>query len=184
MSEETPKPGYFSRLISAILGKTIETGTVNCSADQAELRSRIAALEMDLRDRDKRIAKMKTEYANLSGEKDHAGSQAGKEQKEKLFKSLTGTLSNIATITDIVKAGKEVEASEYLRLFDDLEKNLQRAGLQRIGNVGEKGKFDSTLHQRMSGGTVHQGTEIAIRIPGYRTETNVLLKAMVTAKEN
>ena len=139
---------------------------------------------MDLHDRDKRIEQMQKEYASLSGEKDRAGSDAGKEQMEKLWKSLSGSLSNIATISDMIKAGKEVESSEFVTLFDNLEKTLQRNGLQRIGKVGEKCEFNSSLHQRMSGGTVHQGREVAIRIPGYRTEQSIITKAMVTARED
>jgi hypothetical protein len=35
----------------------------------------------------------------------------------------------------------------------------------------------------MSGGTVHLGTPIIVRLPGYRMGEKVLMKAMVTTKE-
>jgi hypothetical protein len=69
---------YFSELLNALAGRTQAAAPVGAPVDQA----RLAALEMDLRERDQRSAAMQKEYAHL------AAAGAGQEQLQGLFKKL------------------------------------------------------------------------------------------------
>ena len=64
-----------------------------------------------------------------------------------------------------------------------LEKELARAGLERLGSAGESTAFDPAIHQRMSGEAVHANTPVLVRIPGFRVGPKVIQKALVTARE-
>jgi molecular chaperone GrpE (heat shock protein) len=149
---------------------------------EAELRAQLASLRMDVEERDQRIEAMQREYAALQVAKEKAAGDGGQEQLERLFKKLAGPLSNLAALADLGKAGREVAAADLLGLFQSLEKELAHAGLTRVGTVGEATSFDTALHQRMSGGTVHAGTQVVVRVPGYRQGEKILLKAMVSTR--
>jgi molecular chaperone GrpE (heat shock protein) len=149
----------------------------------AEARARVATLEMDLRERDERIEKQRSEYGTLRAERDRSVGQAGREELEKLLKRLAGPLSNLAALTALAEAGQEVQAPDLVSLIRGVEKELVRAGLEAVGKVGETARFDVRVHQRMSGGEVRDGTPVTVRLPGYRLGEKVLLKAMVSARE-
>jgi molecular chaperone GrpE (heat shock protein) len=169
---------YCRRLLSALLGHE-EAVPEDGTAAQA----RIATLEMDVNERDDRIAAMQAEYAQLEASKGRATASAGQDEMERLFKRLAGPLSNLATLVELARHGEAAESGDFVQLFDALERELGRAGLERIGTVGEETDFDVALHQRISGTTVHAGTPVSVQMPGYRMEAKVLLKAMVTTKD-
>jgi len=150
---------------------------------EAGLHSRIAGLEMDLRERDQRIAEMQKEYIALETARDKASTGGAHAQMEKLFKKLSANLSNLAALADMAETGQEIESRDMVQLIRALEKDLKAVGLERIGRVGEACSFEVSLHQRMSGGSVHAGTPVRVRIPGYQYGEKILLKALVTTQE-
>lgn len=170
---------YFTRLLNALLNRdpVAPAGTDTGSG------SRLAVLEMDLRERDEQIVRMKREYAVLEVERQQAATTAGQEQLEKVLRKVCGPLSNLSTLAAAVRAGKEVSAADLAGLVVNLEKQLAAAGLHPIGETGASSGFDVALHQRMSGGAVHPGTPVTVQIPGYKLGDKVLQKAMVSAKE-
>jgi molecular chaperone GrpE len=176
---------YFGRLWQALLGRpsTITGAGLPTNASQAELRSRIAALELDLRQRGEQIERMKREYGALEAARTRAETAGGQEQIEKLLRKLCGPLASLSTLAAAAKAGKDVAAVDMAQLVADVEKQLANFGLKPIGEAGQQTPFDVASHQRMSGGTVHSGTPVVVRMPGYRLGEKVLQKAMVTAKE-
>lgn len=169
---------YWRQLCAALLGR--QAAVAPCDAGQ---QAQVAALEMDVRERDARIAAMQAEYAQLEASKGQATASAGQDELERLFKRLAGPLSNLATLVELARQGQVAEVEDFVRLFESLEKELARAGLDRINAVGEETGFDVALHQRMSGATVHAGRPVTVQVPGYRMGAKVLLKAMVTTKE-
>ena len=169
------KGRYWRRLCAALLGQSAE--------GEGAWRSRLVALEGDLRERDVRIAAMQAEYAQLDVSKGQATATAGQGELERLFKRLSGPLSNLATLVELARKGAEIECGDFVQLFDTLERELARAGLERVGATGDAADFDVALHQRMSGSTVHAGTPVSVQAPGYRMGAKVLLKAMVSTKE-
>lgn len=187
MAEQAKAPGYFARLFDSLLGRAPAPVSVAenkpVAEAEAELRAQLASLRLDLAERNQRIEAMQREYAVLQSAKDRAAGDSGQEQLERLFKRLAGTLSNLAALADLGKQGREISAADLLSLFEGLEKELAHAGLERVGVTGETTVFDTALHQRMSGGAVHAGTRIVIRVPGYRHGEKILLKAMVSTRE-
>ncbi len=156
---------------------------VGDTTDIAKLHSRIATLEMDVQDRDKRIIAMQHEYATLNVDKSRATESAGEEQLIGILKRLVGPLSNLAALDALASSGKTLEIADILSLVRGIEKELTRVGLERIGSAGDVEPFDVAIHQRMSGGDVLGNTQVLVRIPGYRFGTRVLLKAMVSTKD-
>ena len=174
-------PGYWSRLLAALLGREPAPAAAALPAD---LESRIASLEMDLRERDERIARMQAEYEQLHLARGRAAGDGGRDELEKLFKKLAGPWASVLALAAMNEGGQNVQASDLVQLINDVEKTLVRAGLEPIGRAGEDTTFDIAQHQRMSGGTVHPGTPVTVRLPGFRMGEKVLAKALVSTRES
>lgn len=183
--------GYWRRLWAAFLGRdvnmaspaSVDTECPPADVQTAECQAQVASLRMDLAEREKQMEQMRLEYAalELAGQRALAG--AGQEQMEKLFKKLAGSLANLTVLTAMAEAGRDVEVTDLTHLIRSLEKELVRAGLEPIGTPGEESSFDTSCHQRMSGGAVQSGIPVTVHIPGYRLGEKVLLKAMVSTRE-
>ena len=185
MKAETQSESYWTRLIHAVLGRPRAALAHPESAVRPTAEdSRIRSLQMDIQDRDRRIEQMRSEYAALQAGRDRAAAEAGAGQVEHLFKKLSGTLSNLAALTAMHDAGQSVSAADFAALARSLEKELGKAGLERIGTPGEAAAFNVAHHQRMSGGMVRDGSPVTVRVPGYRMGQQILLKAMVTSPED
>jgi molecular chaperone GrpE (heat shock protein) len=184
--------GYLTRLKDALLARAPAPApalapVLNVDREtpesESQLRAQLAILTLDVEDRDHRIESMRREYAALEDARDRATTDACQQLLERLFKRLASPLSNLAALADLSENAQEVAVSDLLHLFRNIEKELARAGLERIGAAGQTASFDSTIHQRMSGGSVHIGTPVVVRVPGYRMAEKVLMKAMVTTRE-
>lgn len=173
---------YITNIWAAILGK--RRGTAGIPGEDPELRARIAALEMDVRERDEKIRQMQAEYAGLSSAAQKAASEAGHEELERVFKNLAGPMSSLSALAALSESGEQVASADLVTLFRMLEKELGRAGMERIGSAGETLPFDVARHQRMSGGAVRAGVKVRVRVPGFSFHGKVLLKAMVSAVED
>jgi molecular chaperone GrpE (heat shock protein) len=177
--------GYWRRLWAALAGREPWTPHPGPADEQiAGLRAQVASLEMDLAERDRQIAQMRSEYGNLEVATQNAATGAGQEELARLFKRLSGTLANVAALTAAAEAGRRGEGGDLISLIHSLEKDFARAGLEAIGKVGQKTEFAVAWHQRMSGGAVHPGTPVTVQFPGYRMGTRMLMKAMVSASED
>jgi len=176
--------GYIHRLFAAILGRDVSPGGGEETGDPARLQATIAALRLDIEERDERIAAMRREYEQLETSKERSTASAGEEELTVLMKKLSGPLSNIAVLRDAAAAGEDVKVDDLLHLLASLEKVLARAGLEVIGHSGEASHFDPAVHQRMSGGSVSDGIAVKIEVPGYRLGERVLQKALVSAGGN
>ena len=179
---------YWQRLmggLDALLGRTPPApGPAAPAVDTAGYESRIRALALDIEDRDRKIEQMRQEYATLQANRERAVGDAGQDQLLRFFKKLAGTLSNLAALAAFQEAGRDVAAADFAALARSLEKEFHKAGLERIGAPGQTAAFDVALHQRMSGAAIPDGGAVTIRMPGYRSGAQVLLKAMVTVRED
>lgn len=180
MSQQT---GYFQRLFAALLGQHGRAGT-DLPDDPAQLKAMVASLRLDLDEQDKRIGAMRKEYGQLEASKEQSTASAGEEQLTSVLKKLSGPLSNIAVLRDAAAAGEDVQVDDLMRLIASLETVLTRVGLEVIGHSGEASHFDSAIHQRMSGGSVHDGVPVKIEVPGYRLGERILQKALVSIEGN
>ena len=179
--------GYGRRLFAALLGREVRPAAGDVSPDApadeqiAGLRALVATPELDLRERDRQIEEMRSEYATLEAARDRAAAGAGRGELEKLFKRMAGPLANLAALTAMADAGQQVLVEDLVSLIRGLQKELARTGLETIGTVGEQVPFEVGCHQRMSGGAVSAGTPVTVQLPGFRLGEKVLFKAMVSA---
>ena len=180
----TRRTGYIHRLLMAVTGRDVLADEAPESDDATKLKAAVAALHLDLQEQEDRIAAMRKEYEQLQASKEQSTASAGEEELTSLMKKLSGPLSNIAVLRDAAAAGEDVQVDDLLRLIASLEKVLQRAGLEVIGHSGEASDFDPAIHQRMSGGSVHEGVAVKIEVPGYRLGERVLQKALVSVEGN
>jgi molecular chaperone GrpE (heat shock protein) len=142
--------------------------------------ARAAALELDLRERDSEIRRLRQEYERTvqQAQRDQAGAAAA--GVDALACRLAPLLSQLATMQALADSGRAVRAKDVLTLFGKAEAGLGESGLERIGAVGDTCGFDTRLHQRMGGADVADGDAVIVRFVGYRLRGDILLKAMVT----
>ncbi|CAK0774302.1 molecular chaperone GrpE [Gammaproteobacteria bacterium] len=143
------------------------------------LGARVAALELDLRDRDKEIRQLRQEYELQREQTLRQRNEAAAVGFESLARQLAPTLSQLATMQALADMDRAVQVEDILKLFEKVEQVLTRAGLTRIGTVSAMTTFDPRAHQRMSGVDLDDGDPVIIRFVGYRLGEIVLLKAMV-----
>ncbi|MBN1610353.1 MAG: nucleotide exchange factor GrpE [Polyangiaceae bacterium] len=180
--------GYFRRLGLALLGRDAASHQEAVpraaeSDDTLRLGTRVAELKLEISERDQRIETMRAEYATLLADKQRIEAGAGEQRLVELLTKLAPTLSSLCATAAWFDQGKPVEPGDLVSLGRELEKRLARFGLERVGEVGQEVPFDVAVHQRMSGGSVAEGVEVLIEMPGYRLKDRVLLKAMVSRKE-
>lgn len=183
----TEKNGFLSRLQQAVVvlcgTAAPEIAAAPLPDDPTGLKSRIRALELDIEERDARIRNMQQEFDQLRRQAEADKTNAGVAELESLAKRLAPVLSQAPTMRAMHAEGKEIRAADLLKLFEKVERILQEAGITPIGTVGESARFDTRLHQRMSGGDVSDGANVRVRFVGYRFKETILTKAMVGREE-
>jgi len=144
--------------------------------------ARAAALELDLRERDSDIRRLRQEYERVAQQAQREQAGAAAAGVDALARSLAPLFSQLATMQALADSGRAVRAEDVLKLFGKVEAGLRESGLERIGTVGDTCGFDTRLHQRMSGADVADGDAVVVRFVGYRLRGDILLKAMVSRK--
>jgi len=178
--------GYWRRLAGAILNRKGNTDIPGSSIDvegpltEAELRSRLAGCAMELREKDRQIEVIRREYAELKAGSDRHASEAGDRALEELFRKLINPLGQLSRFAALHQQGRVVELSDLLTIGSDIEHELIRVGLERVGETGQNVPFDSAAHQRLSGGPPKDSASVTLVSPGYRFKGKILLKASVT----
>jgi molecular chaperone GrpE len=142
--------------------------------------SRIAGLEMDLKERDARIERMQREFGIERQRADSAASGAVEAGIEDLVRHAASPFANLRAMRARHERGDEVRVADVLRLTDKIEKLFIERGLEPVGAVDDQVPFDSKLHQRMSGGDVSDGDPVRVRFVGYRFKDKIVAKAMVS----
>jgi molecular chaperone GrpE (heat shock protein) len=150
-----------------------------------DLSTRVAALELDLRDRDKEIRQLRREYELQREQTTRQQTEAASVGFEALARQLASPLSQLATMQVLADTeDRTVRSEDIFKLFDKVEQILAKSGLNRIGAVGAAVPFDTRLHQRISGVDLHDGDPVTIRFTGYRLGETILLKAMVSYRND
>ncbi|MCO6456399.1 MAG: hypothetical protein J5I93_13955 [Pirellulaceae bacterium] len=181
MSERLSFPGRL-RAACRILAGGAQPATTP-AADPASLASQVASLELDLRDRDAQIARLRQEYAHQAQQAQQAVAEAGDGELAALAKRVAPLLSQLGTMQAMLDGGRELRAADVLKLAGKLKQVFIDCGLEPIGRVGELCGFDTRLHQRMSGGDVDEGQQVKVRFEGYRLREAIVTKAMVSREE-
>ena len=144
--------------------------------------ARAAALELDLRERDSDIRRLRQEYERSAQQAQREQAGAAAAGVDALARRLAPLFSQLATMQALADSGRAVRAEDVLKLVSKVEAGLHESGLERIGMVGDTCGFDTRLHQRMSGADVADGDTVVVRFVGYRLRGDILLKAMVSRK--
>jgi molecular chaperone GrpE (heat shock protein) len=145
-----------------------------------EQSSALARLRLDVQAREAEIARLRDEFVRQEQQAAAATATAGGEAVAALLRALAPTLSQLTTLRYMADAGREVRATDALKLCAKLEGVLADQGLERIGEVGAESAFDPALHQRMSGGDVQDGDRVRVRFVGYRFRGETPVKALVS----
>jgi molecular chaperone GrpE (heat shock protein) len=165
--------------LAALAGKPTapppETGTPEAT---------IAALRLDLDERDRRIAALLKEADSARAGAPAEAESAAAERMNKFLRKLAPLLAQADAMRQFAAEGKALRAEDAFALMAKIEKTMADEGVERIGAAGEETVFDSQLHQRMSGGDVSEGSPVKVRFAGFRQGGRILSKAMVSRKED
>ncbi|CAK0777420.1 molecular chaperone GrpE [Gammaproteobacteria bacterium] len=154
-------------------GATIRRGS--------NLHIRVANLELDVRERDEEIHRLRQEYDRQREWSMRQQTEAAAMGFEVLARQLAPLLSQMATMKNLVDADRSVRVGDILKLFGKVEQVLVTAGLTRIGTIGVTVPFDTQLHQRMNGADFGDNDPVVVRFVGYRLGEAILCKAMVSS---
>ena len=144
------------------------------------LESRLAGLELDVRERDVQIARLRREFALESQQSEQAVADASVGGLEALAKRAAPLLAQLSTLQAMADAGREVRSGDVLKLAGKITALFVDCGLEPLGQPGEVCPFDPQNHQRLSGGDVREGDPVKVRFQGYRFREAVISKAMVS----
>ena len=150
--------------------------------DPAE--TRIAALRLDLDERDRRIEALLKEADEQRGAALGEAESVAAERMNKLVRRLAPLLAQADAMRHFETEGKPLRAEDAFMLMAKIEKALAEEGVERIGEAGADAPFDQSLHQRLSGGDVRQGDPVRVRFVGFRQAGKILSKALVSRKED
>ncbi len=145
--------------------------------------ARVAELELELQARDTRLAQL---LAEVEAGKQAAAGEAdavAADRMGRLLKRLAPLLGQADAMRHFATGEHTVRVEDALMLLGKIEKLLTEEGVERIGAAGETAVFDGSIHQRLSGGDVREGSPIEVRFPGYRQGAKILAKALVSRKE-
>lgn len=149
------------------------------AGENSELIKRIAALELDIRDRDAEIRQLRQEYHFQREQMAHCQAEAGIIALEGLARQLATPLAQLGAMRAVLDTGREVRLEDIFKMIEKFENTLIKSGVTRIGAVGAVTAFDSRLHHCLSGPELQENNPVVIRFSGYRHGETILLKAMV-----
>jgi len=150
------------------------------AAPPGGLAARVAALEIELKDRDERLKRTRHEFELERGRADSEVAGAGQAELLEAVRRLAPTLANLEAMRHRHAEGLEVRIEDLFKLVGRLEGELASRGLERLGQCGTEVPFDPREHKRLSGGDLNDGDPVRVRFVGYRFAGKVLAKAMVT----
>jgi molecular chaperone GrpE (heat shock protein) len=164
----------------ALFGAGGATAEGTPEAAETAAATELARLRLKLEEKERELARLLGEYEQREEAARRETGRAGEESLGGLIKNLAPTLSQLATLRHMAAGGRDVRLGDVLKLTGKLEDVLGSHGVEVVGEVGAETAFDPTLHQRMSGGDVGDGTRVRVRFPGYRFGGKTPLKAMVS----
>ena len=146
--------------------------------------ARIAALRLDLDERDRRIEALLKEADEARDTSRGDAESVAADRMNKLLRRLAPLLAQADAMRHFETEGKPLRAEDAFALMAKIEKSLAEEGVERIGEAGADTAFDQSLHQRLSGGDVRHGDPVRVRFVGFRQSGKILSKALVSRKED
>lgn len=163
-----------------LLGRSTN-GEILASDEIAALKSELASLGLELQEAKSTVRSQREMLDELE-----ARSPIGAaDPLEEIFVRAAGLLSQLRLQASLMAKENDVSARSVMALASELAAVLEQAGLEPIGDVGDRTPFDPIAAEPLSAGTaLSSGTPVVIRFIGYRYKGEVLRKALVDVYEN
>lgn len=146
----------------------------------SDLNFKILCLEKEIEEKNQTINQMRKEYNRLIEEIKAVKTKREGDFAGNILSSIANRLSILVVLAYAIKNGAQTNANEIAEQVLGLEKELMDCGLEPIGRPGETVQYDVAIHQPMGNQLFEQGEKVIIRIPGYRVEKRILIKAYVS----
>jgi hypothetical protein len=160
--------GLIKRILDTILRKDLE-------AENLQLKSKVASLQLDLEEKDKTISSLKTEYQRLKSQKD----TLKEDELIYLFNQISTPLTQLNTMRVLHEKGQEIKTKDVFTLLKTIEQEFEKRGFEKIGVVGEEVKFDSAIHQSITNDLLEEGDNVKISFVGFKKDNKIIKKALV-----
>ncbi len=149
------------------------------------LEREVQKLRLELDERNRLVASLKTESERRSSNSAAYVTEAVKAQLEQLLVDLGAPVSQLITQAYLMEVeSKSVQAKDVLAVAKRLVRTLQDGGLTVEGSVGQIVSFNPNYHDPLSTGTsLKRGQSVMIRFVGIGYRGKLLRKAGVTAVE-
>ncbi|NTU54050.1 MAG: nucleotide exchange factor GrpE [Chlorobiaceae bacterium] len=141
----------------------------------------VAALRLDLAERNEEVARLRKEYALQKEESRGQIDRAATEGIEGLIRQCAGPLATLSAMRARHREQGDVNPVDLFHVLASFEKILAERGLQPIGVVGEEAPYDPSLHQMLDGSRPQPGEPVQIRFAGYRFKGKLIAKAQAGA---
>ncbi|MGB9602020.1 MAG: hypothetical protein ACPMAG_04445 [Limisphaerales bacterium] len=146
----------------------------------SDLEYKLACLRKEVEGRDRAIEQMRREYERLQESLKGIESKTRGDATRIFLSSFANRLSLLVVLACGIKDGKQIDVKEIADQILALEKELAGYGLEPVGRPGEKVKYDVRVHQGMGSDLIEDGEEVVVRIPGYKYENQILIKAYIS----
>lgn len=170
------RDGLIKRLLKGLLGKEDKKNEETLS-----IKSKIGALELDIKEKEEEIAAIKKEYDILKNDTKQAIEGTNTKAFERVYKELTNPLSQLLAMKRFIESGRDLATEDIFKVVDQIITGIQGQGVKMIGNTGKTVCFDSSLHQPAGTEGIMEGDEVQIRFVGFRLGETILKKAMVSS---
>ncbi len=99
---------------------------------------------------------------------------------EDLFQHLAAPLSQLRTQAFLIDSGKDISGQSVMTLAGQFATLVEKAGLEPVGKVGERVKYDPVLHQPLSAqASILDSEVVTVKFIGYRCNGRVIRRSLV-----
>lgn len=143
------------------------------------LQSRIAELELQLREAETSIAALQREAAERAATFTSQMDQRLTDKFADLTNSLATPLLQLMAMKAFVVSGRTIDAGDVLKVAARILTELTRFGIFPIGDVDQEVPFEPAKHQPSGGATPIPGDLVRIDLPGFMLGDRILRRAIV-----
>ncbi len=166
------------RLSLAWKGLTGQAGR-EIQADQEEILSlqrRLAEVDIELLECRLLISAQKSKIEAIEACRANPSTDA----TEDLFTALAPPLSQLRMQEWLISTGKEISGRSVMALAAQFASLVEKAGLEPVGEPGERTDFDPGVHEPLSAqDSIPKGASVIVRFIGYRYKGRMLRRALV-----
>jgi molecular chaperone GrpE (heat shock protein) len=157
------------------------SGEAARAAEEARLTAEtaVAALRLELEEAHRRGEALRREVDAERAARADAVAAGMAARLEPLLTDAAALLGQLALQARLLEEGKPVGASDVLALAGALAHLFERQGLIALAAAGDREPYDPARHQPLGQASPAAGTEVVVRIPGYRLAGKILRKSMV-----